>query len=176
MVAGTRGGYRGGGGLGGGGGDGEGGGGDGEGGGGDGEGGGGDGDGGGGEGFGEGGGGEGSAISRRAPNPSCGAITSLYSPLASLKNASDLPSGDHTGAISAAPLVFVMLRTSPFSAGIVKISPRASTAARLPVADSARLVMRDDTSFHDAIIHGKSPVAVMFTTRARPVLASSSCT
>ena len=36
--------------------------------------------------------------------------------------------------------------------------------------------MRDETSFHDAIIHGKSPVAVMFTTRARPVFASSSCT
>ena len=87
-----------------------------------------------------------------------------YSPVLSLKYAIDLPSGDQTGAISAEPLEFVRLRTSPFSAGIVKISPRASTAARLPVDDSARLVMRALTSFHCGIIHAKSPVAEIFTT------------
>ena len=49
-------------------------------------------------------------------------------------------------------------------------------AARLPVADSANAVVRDVTSFHAGIIHGKSPAAVMSTTRDTPVRASSSCT
>jgi hypothetical protein len=66
------------------------------------------------------------------------------------------------------------LRGSPFSAGTVKISPRASTAARLPVGESARFVARVETSFHCAIIHGKSPAAVMFTIRVRPEAGSSS--
>jgi hypothetical protein len=67
-----------------------------------------------------------------------------------------------------------MLRTSPFSAGSVKISPRASTAARLPVGESASDAARAVTSFHCGIIHGKSPVAVMLTTFERSVLGSSS--
>src|SRR3954465_6347350 len=92
---------------------------------------------------------------------------SLYSPDLSLKYETNRPSGDHAGAISADALEFVRLRMSPFSAGIVKISPRASTPAPLPVAESARFVMRFETSFHCAIIHGKSPTAVMFTTRSR---------
>src|SRR4051794_28642585 len=100
----------------------------------------------------------------------------LYSPERSLKYAICRPSGDHVGQISADPLEFVMLRTSPFSAGMVKISPRASTAARRPVGDSARFVMLRPTSFHCGIIHAKSPLAVMFTTAVRPVLGSSVCT
>ena len=32
------------------------------------------------------------------------------------------------------------------------------------------------TSFHCGIIQGKSPLAVMFTVRSRPVAGSSSCT
>ena len=35
-----------------------------------------------------------------------------------------MPSGDHAGSRSADPLELVKLRTSPFSAGTVKISPR----------------------------------------------------
>src|SRR4051812_1369138 len=98
-------------------------------------------------------------ISRGGVNPSCAAIYRRYSPDLSLKYESDFPSGDQAGAISDAPLVRVMLRTSPFSAGIVKISPRASTAARLPVAEIAMLVMREVRSFHCGIIQGKSPSA-----------------
>src|SRR5262252_1662603 len=101
-------------------------------------------------------------------------MISLYSPDLSLKYEIHLPSGDHAGSRSAEPLELVKLRTSPFSAGIVKISPRASTATRLPVGESARLVMRFETSSQRGIIHGKSPVAVMLTTCSRPLFGSSS--
>src|SRR5512143_3804361 len=96
-----------------------------------------------------------------------------YSPDRSLKYDSVLPSGDHAGSRSAEPLELVRLRTSPFSAGMVKISPRASTATRLPVGESARLLMFAVTSFHCAIIHGKSPAAVMLTTCSLPDFGSS---
>ena len=101
---------------------------------------------------------------------------SLYSPDLSLKYASERPSGDHIGRRSAEPDELLKLRTSPFSAGIVKISPRASTSARLPVAERARFVTRFERSFHCGIIHGKSPVAEMFTMCSRPETGSSSCT
>src|SRR5712691_4855828 len=97
-----------------------------------------------------------------------------YSPGLSLKYEMDFPSGDHAGSRSAEPLEFVRLRTSPFSTGIVKISPRASTTTRLPVGESAMLVMRLVTSSHLGIIHGKSPVAVMLTTCSLPLLGSNS--
>src|SRR3954454_939061 len=97
---------------------------------------------------------------------------SAYSPDRSLKYEIDLPSGDHAGSCSAEALEFVRLRTSPLSAGIVKISPRASTAIRFPVGDNARLLIEPPTSFHWAIIHGKSPVAVMFTTCDLPDFVS----
>src|SRR5262245_58957623 len=101
-------------------------------------------------------------------------MTSLYSPDLSLKYEMYLPSGDHAGSRSAEPLELLKFRTSPFSAGMVKISPRASTTRRLRVGESARLVMRAVTSSHLGIIQGKSPVAVMFSTRVLPVLGSSS--
>src|SRR5256885_10620736 len=104
--------------------------------------------------------------------PSCGAMESLYSPLLSVKYETKRPSGDHAGSRSADVLELVRSRASPFSAGTVKISPRASMAARLPVGDSARLVARLDTSFHCGIIHGKSPAAVMLMICSRPVLGS----
>src|SRR5262245_10719942 len=99
---------------------------------------------------------------------------SRYSPDLSLKYETNLPSGDHAGSRSADPLELERSRTPPLSAGIVKISPRASTTARLPVGDSAMDVTRPETSFHCGIIHGKSPAAVMFTTWCLPVLGSSS--
>src|ERR1043166_8903676 len=101
-------------------------------------------------------------------------MISLYSPDLSLKYETYLPSGDHAGSRSADPLEFVMLRTSPFSAGIVKISPRDSTSTRLPVGESPRLVIRALTSSQRAIIHGKSPFAVIGTTFSLPDFASSS--
>ncbi len=101
-------------------------------------------------------------------------MTSLYSPDLSLNHETDLPSGDHAGSRSAEPLEFVRLRTSPFSAGIVKISPRASTTTRLPVGESAMFVMRLVTSSQRGIIQGKSPAAVMFTTCCLPFFGSSS--
>ena len=65
-----------------------------------------------------------------------------------------------------------MLRMSPFSAGMVKISPRASTTTRLPVAEMPRLVIRLVTSSKRGIIHGKSPAAVMVNWVVLPVLGS----
>ncbi len=65
---------------------------------------------------------------------------------------------------------------SPFSAGIVNTSPRASTATRLPVGESARFVIRAVTSSQRGIIHGKSPLAVIGTMCSVPLFGSSSCT
>ena len=62
---------------------------------------------------------------------------------------------------------------SPFSAGMVKISPRASTTTRLPVGDSEMLEIRLVTSSQRGIIHGKSPRAVMSTGWLRPLFGSS---
>src|SRR4029079_17095271 len=101
------------------------------------------------------------AISRGGVKPSCASMTSLYSPDLSLKYETNFPSGDHAGSRSADTLECVRLRTSPLSTGIVKISPRASTSARLPVGEIAILLRRLDTSSHRGIIHGKSPVAVI---------------
>src|SRR5438034_1954768 len=42
---------------------------------------------------------------------------------------------DHAGSRSADALEFVRFLTSPFSAGMVKISPRDSTTTRLPVGE-----------------------------------------
>src|SRR5260221_11519208 len=59
-------------------------------------------------------------------------MQSLYSPLRSENQAMDLPSGDQAGERSLAPGELVRLRSSPFSRGSVKISPRYSNAARAP--------------------------------------------
>src|SRR6476469_1800518 len=99
---------------------------------------------------------------------------SLYSPDLSLKYETNFPSGDHAGSRSAEPLELVRLRTSPLSAGIVKISPRASTTTRFAVGDSAMFERRFETSSQFGIIHGKSPTALMFTIDSLPVLGLSS--
>src|SRR5262245_8042556 len=101
-------------------------------------------------------------------------MTSLYSPDLSLKYDTYLPSGDHAGSRSAEPLEFDRLRTSPFSAGIVKISPRDSTTTRLPVGERARLDMRAVTSSQRGIIQGKSPLAVIATIVSCPDFGSRS--
>src|SRR5438034_346214 len=99
-------------------------------------------------------------------------MTSVYSPDLSLKYETYLPSGDHAGSRSADPLECVRFRTSPFSAGTVKISPRASARIRLPVGERLRFVIRAVTSSHRGIIHGKSPAAVMGMTCVLPLLGS----
>src|SRR5437764_15331661 len=100
-------------------------------------------------------------------------MTNLYSPDLSLKYERYLPSGDQAGSRSADPLECVKLRTSPLSAGIVKISPRASTATRLPVGDRIRFVIRPATSSQLGIIQGKSPAAVISTIWVFPPFGSS---
>src|SRR4029079_7426671 len=105
--------------------------------------------------------------------PSCDSITSLYSPDLSLKYEIHLPSGDQAGWGSAEPLEFVMLRVSPFAAGTVKISPRASTSTRLPVAEMPSVVIRLVTSSKRAIIHGKSPAALIVSISLLPDFGSS---
>ena len=81
----------------------------------------------------------GSAIARGLLSPDWSAIMSWCSPLASESHASCAPSGDHAGFRSCAPGDFVRLRQSPLSVGTVKMSPRASKAARTPVGESARV-------------------------------------
>ncbi len=92
--------------------------------------------------------------------PNWSAITSWYSPLSSLNQARWAPSGDQAGARSAAPLVMVRSRTSPFSAGTVKISPRASNTARLPVGERAAFSIRSTASVQWGRAQGKSPSRV----------------
>src|SRR5262245_3367805 len=101
-------------------------------------------------------------------------MINLYSPDLSLKYDTNFPSGDQAGSLSAEPLEFERLRTSPLSAGIVNISPRASTATRFPVGEIAMFVMRLVTSSQLGIIQGKSPTAVMFTSRSFRLFGSSS--
>src|SRR6188768_3030498 len=105
--------------------------------------------------------------------PSCDSITSLYSPDLSLKYEIHLPSGDHAGCRSAEPLELVMLRTSPFASGIVKISPRASTSTRLPVGDRLMFDIRVVTSSIRDINHGKTPAALIVSCSALLVFGSS---
>jgi hypothetical protein len=62
-------------------------------------------------------------------------MCSSYSPDSSEKYAMDFPSGDQTGSRSKTPGEFVRLRGSPFSAGTVRISPRASKTARAPFGE-----------------------------------------
>ena len=101
-------------------------------------------------------------------------MSKRYSPDLSLKYEMNFPSGDQAGSRSAEPPELVKLRTSPFSDGIVKISPRASTTTRFPVGEIAMFVKRFDTSSQRGIIHGKSPAAEMLTTCSRPLFESSS--
>ncbi len=77
---------------------------------------------------------------RAGPLPSCGATRSSFSPDSSVNHAIDLPSGDHTGVRSLAETDCVKLRSSPFSIGMVTISPRNSNAARAPLGE--RLALR----------------------------------
>ncbi len=84
-----------------------------------------------------------------------------------------VPPGDHTGARSAAPELWLRLRASPSLTGTVKISPRASMSTRLPVGDREAAAMRRLTSSQRASAHGKSPRTVMSSRRARPVSGSS---
>ncbi len=107
--------------------------------------------------------------------PSCDSITSLYSPDLSLKYEIHFPSGDHAGWRSADPLEWVMFRTSPFSSGMVKISPRASASTRLPVGDRLMLLMRAVTSSNRVIIHGKSPAALIVNWSVLLLFGSKTC-
>ena len=114
-----------------------------------------------------------SSISRGGVAPSADPITSRYSPLRSLNHEIDFPSGDQAGFRSATPGVPVRFRQSPFSAGTVKMSPRASITARLPVGDSEALKIRLAIGFHCGSIQGKSPRTVMLTAVALPAFGSN---
>jgi hypothetical protein len=58
------------------------------------------------------------------------------------------------------------LRGCPFSAGTVKISPRASKAARTPVGDNTALRTMLATFFGCVRAHGKSPLTSIVSLRA----------
>ena len=61
------------------------------------------------------------------------------------------------------------MRASPFSTGTVKISPRASKSARVPVGPSEALAIEPLTSSQAAAAQGKSPRTV--TSRPRRLAA-----
>ena len=65
-----------------------------------------------------------------------------YSPDSSDKYAMLWPSGDQRGSRSITPVVCVRLRGSPFSAGTVMISPRASNTARTPFGEMSAFSSR----------------------------------
>src|SRR3989442_12628661 len=65
-----------------------------------------------------------------------------YSPPASEKYAIVLPSGDQAGERSTTAGVRVRARLSPFFAGTVKMSPRASNTARAPVGEMSAFWMK----------------------------------
>src|SRR5712692_1620449 len=94
---------------------------------------------------------------RGCPAPDCGSTCNRYSPDSSEKYAMYLPSGDHAGSRSATPDVFVRLRISPFFAGTVKTSPRASNRARLPLGDSVPLRIYAASLTREVRNTGKSP-------------------
>ena len=55
------------------------------------------------------------------------------------------PLGDQLGNISRIPCVLVRLIVKPLSAGTVKISPRASNIARLPLGEISALSIKSAT-------------------------------
>jgi hypothetical protein len=67
------------------------------------------------------------------------------------------PSGDQVGDISRTPGVWVRLRISPFWAGTVKTSPRASKTARLPVGERPKPSMLPRTFLKYGTVSGRSP-------------------
>ena len=69
-------------------------------------------------------------------SPHALAIRTDVSDDSSVRAAIERPSGDQIGERSCTPVELVRLRTSPFSAGTVTISPRNSNAARTPVGES----------------------------------------
>src|SRR4051812_27606234 len=109
-------------------------------------------------------------MARGGVRPSWASMNNWNSPDLSPNQETYLPSGDQAGFSSVESLEWVRLRMSPFSAGMVKISPRASTATRRPVGEMARDVMREVTSCQRGIIQGKSPVAVISTMWVLPDL------
>src|SRR6185503_4101599 len=116
---------------------------------------------------------DGNEIARAGVTPVGSPIMSWYSPLASENHATCAPSGDHTGPRSCAPGLWVRLRKSPFSAGTVKISPRASNATRIPVGESVALRIMLATFLNCGRAHGKSPVTSILTFCDLPDFAST---
>src|SRR5262245_51191561 len=87
-----------------------------------------------------------SSVRRRGgSDPSCGTTYSSSSPLASEKYAIDFPSGDQIALLSSTPGVSDRFRHSPFDAGTVKTSPRATTTARFPDGETSIDVTRSPT-------------------------------
>src|SRR5215471_8740643 len=88
--------------------------------------------------------------------PSAAITYAWYSPVASPQYAIHLPSGDHAGSRSRAPGVFVRSRTSPFSAGTLNSSPRASITARFADGDRSKPVIQSATERYSGRVAGLS--------------------
>src|SRR5260370_784346 len=83
------------------------------------------------------------------------------------------PSGDHAGERSMILGVFVITRTSPFSAGTVMISPRAANTARAAFGDKWAFVSRALTFTMRSRTSGRSPAMFTGTAFTFPDLISN---
>src|SRR5947209_1482339 len=96
-----------------------------------------------------------------------------YSPPRSENQASDFPSGDHAGERSFDAGVAVRLRSSPFSRGTVKMSPRNSKAARAPDGEMAVLRMYFLPLTKRGKVSTRSAATPTFTRLLVPLFGSS---
>src|SRR5215831_16516593 len=115
----------------------------------------------------------GSGTARGVLSPDWSAIISWSSPLASEIHANCPPSGDQTGFRSCVPGDFVRLRQSPLSAGTVKMSPRASNAARTPVGERLASRIMLATRLNCGRAQGKSPTTSIASCFDWPLLMSN---
>src|SRR5260370_8180288 len=100
-------------------------------------------------------------------------MRSSFSPDSSVNQAIDFPSGDHTGLRSLADTDCVRLRSSPFSIGMVTISPRNSNAARAPLGDRLALRMYFAPFTKRGRVSLRSAATAIFTRLSLPLRASS---
>ena len=110
-----------------------------------------------------------------SPRPFCGRRCKAYSPDSSEKYAMVLPSGDQAGSRSITAVVLVRFRASPFSAGTVMMSPRASKTARAPVGEICALWSFFPTLTKCSRTSGISPLMRTSTALVLPDFRSYRC-
>ena len=107
-----------------------------------------------------------------SPEPSAARTQISYSPVASERYATRLPSGDHAGARSRTPCDSVRLRVCPSFAGTLKRSPRASRITRAPLGERLAPETFSFTSFQEVASGARSVASVTGIFDAFSVLRS----